>query len=107
MSVRGIVDNLSNDAYGLCGLKPEEFYKLTFKEFFQMRDAKMEMERAHDLQLAQLSYVMMALWAGGNNIPSISDFMVFPMAEAESKQQAPDEQLRHVEGMNAIMGGGQ
>jgi hypothetical protein len=79
---------------------------MSLKEFEQMRDARLEQEKIHDLQHAQLSFVMATVWGGSENKAEIEDFMIYK-PQKEPHKQNPDEQLRHVEGMNAIMGGGQ
>jgi hypothetical protein len=44
------------------------------------------------------------VWGGSD--AKIEDFMIYK-PQKETRKQSPDEQLKHVEGMNAIMGGGQ
>lgn len=75
---------------------------MSLKEFEQVRNAKLEMEKAHDRQFAQLAFITAS--AHGEDV-ELSDFLQFPDRECTDNQQSPDEQLQYVEGMNAIMGG--
>lgn len=77
---------------------------MSLKEFEQLRDARLEQEKIHDLQHAQISFMMATLWSGSENKAEIEDFMIYK-PQTENRKQSPDEQLKHVEGMNAIMGG--
>ena len=83
-------------------MKPDELYSMSLKEFEQLRDARLEQEKIHDLQHAQLSFLVATVWGGSD--AKIEDFMIYK-PQKETRKQSPDEQLKHVEGMNVIMGG--
>jgi hypothetical protein len=94
---------IAADAYGVCGLTPDELYSMTLKEFEQVRKARLDLERGYDMQRAQLFFIMASAW-GDNPDLDIEDFMVFSPGK-EKKEQTPEEQMQYIEGMNAIIGG--
>lgn len=86
------------------GLKPDEFWKLTYNEFIEMLIGHRKRER-HEINKLLYTAWHMAVFSRQKKIPELKTILIDEEQQERPKEQTPEQMLAIVRIWNAAYGG--